>query len=178
MNWDAIQAVAELSAALGVLLSLIYVGFQVRQNTAALQAGTVARSSELMQRTRIRLWGDADAARIWEPAMSGIEVEDRTSQIRIRHLMVCLARDHEAVFYQHVAGQLPEPFWEGWIGEMRYIWCSPGGADALAALRVDFLSAPFVEFLDTQIVSTSEPPLLRFRSRWEEAARLRRARND
>jgi len=26
MNWDAIQAVAELSAAVGVLLSLIYVG--------------------------------------------------------------------------------------------------------------------------------------------------------
>ena len=74
MNWDAIQAVAELSAAVGVLLSLIYVGFQVRQNTAALQAGTVARSSELMQRTRLKLWGDADGARVWDQALSGVEV--------------------------------------------------------------------------------------------------------
>ena len=57
MNWEAIQAVAELSAAVGVLLSLVYVGLQVRQNTAALQAGTVARSSELMQRTRLRRLG-------------------------------------------------------------------------------------------------------------------------
>jgi hypothetical protein len=174
MNWDAIQAVAELSAAVGVLLSLLYVGLQVRQNTAALQAGTVARSSELMQRTRIRLWGDADAARIWDPALSGVEVEDRTNQFRIRHLMVSLARDHEAVFYQHLAGQLPEPIWEGWVGEMRLVWSSPGGADALAALRVDLLSAPFVEFLDAQVRSVSEPPILRLRSRWEEAAGKRR----
>jgi len=178
MNWDAIQAVAELSAALGVLLSLIYLGLQVRQNTAALRAGTVARSSELMQRTRLRLWGDVDAARIWEPAMSGAEVEDRTSQFRIRHLMVSLARDHEAVFYQHLFGQLPEPIWQGWVGEIRLVWCSPGGADALAALRgVDLLSTPFVEFLDAQILSASEPPLLQLRSRWEEAARMRRMRD-
>jgi hypothetical protein len=174
MNWEAIQAIAELSAAVGVLLSLIYLGLQVRQNTAALQAGTVARTSELMQRTRIRLWGDADAARIWDPAMSGTEVEDKTSQFRIRHLMVSLARDHEAVFYQHLTGQLPEPIWQGWVGEMRMVWCSPGGVDALAALRVDFLSAPFVEFLDAQMTSDAEPPLLQLRSRWEEAARTRR----
>ena len=176
MNWDAIQAIAELSAAVGVLLSLAYVGLQVRQNTAALRAGTVARSSELMQRTRMKLWGDADAAGIWEPAMSGTEVEDRTSQLRVRHLMVSLARDHEAVFYQHLMGQLPEPIWEGWIGEMRLVWCSPGGMDALAALRVGLLSAPFVEFLDAQIEASSEPPLLQLRSRWNEAAKLRRER--
>ena len=175
MNWDAIQAVAELSAAVGVLLSLIYVGLQVRQNTAALQAGTVARSSELMQRTRLRLWGDADGVRIWDQALSGVEVEDRERVLRIRHFMVSLARDHEAVFYQHLAGQLPEPIWEGWVGEMRLVWCSPGGSDALAAIRVDLLSVPFIEFLDTQIRSASEPPLLQLRSRWDEAAKTRRS---
>jgi len=174
MNWDAIQAVAELSAAVGVLLSLIYVGLQVRQNTAALRAGTVARSSELLQRTRLKLWGDGDGVRIWEQALSGAEVEDRATQFRIRHFMVSLARDHEAVFYQHLSGQLPEPIWDGWVGEMRLVWCSPGGADALAAIRVDLLSSPFVEFLDAQIETSSEPPLLQLRSRWEEAARMRR----
>jgi hypothetical protein len=178
MNWDAIQAVAELSAAVGVLISLVYVGLQVRQNTAALQAGTVARASELMERTRLRLWGDADSVHIWDQALSGVEVEDTERVLRVRHFMVSLARDHEAVFYQHLAGQLPEGYWEGWVGEMRLVWCSPGGADALAALRVHLLSAPFVEFLDAQILSASEPPLLQLRSRWDEAARMRRARDE
>ena len=106
--------------------------------------------------------------------MSGTEVGDKTDQFRIRHLMVSLARDHEAVFYQHLTGQLPEPIWQGWVGEMRMVRCSPGGVDALAALRVGFLSKPFVEFLDAQVTSDAEPPLLRLRSRWEEAARMRR----
>ena len=175
MSWDAIQALAELFAAVGVLLSLIYLGLQVRQNTAALQAGTVARSSEIMQRTRLKLWGDADGVRIWDQALSGVEVGDTERALRIRHFMVSLARDHEAVFYQHLAGQLPEPIWEGWVGEMRLVWCSPGGADALAA--IDFLSQPFVEFLDAQIKSSSESPLLQLRSRWDEAARMRRERD-
>jgi len=175
MSWDAIQALAELFAAVGVLLSLIYLGLQVRQNTAALQAGTVARSSEIMQRTRLKLWGDADGVRIWDQALSGVEVGDTERALRIRHFMVSLARDHEAVFYQHLAGQLPEPIWEGWVSEMRLVWCSPGGADALAA--IDFLSQPFVEFLDAQIKSSSESPLLQLRSRWDEAARMRRERD-
>ena len=56
MNWDAIQAIAELSAAFGVLLSLVYVGIQIRQNTASLRAGAVARSSELLSQLRSSLW--------------------------------------------------------------------------------------------------------------------------
>jgi hypothetical protein len=88
--------------------------------------------------------------------------------------MVSLARDHEAVFYQHRSGQLPEAIWQGWVGEMRLVWCSPGGADALAATRVDMLSSPFVEFLDAQIEASTDVPLLQLRSRWEQAAEARR----
>lgn len=37
MNWDAIGAIAEVVGVIAVVLSLIYVGFQVRQNTAQLR---------------------------------------------------------------------------------------------------------------------------------------------
>jgi hypothetical protein len=45
VNWDALAATAELLSALGVLASLLYVGTQIRQNTAwlrqqAFQLGT------------------------------------------------------------------------------------------------------------------------------------------
>jgi hypothetical protein len=45
MSWDAIAALAELLSALGVLASLVYLGFQIRQNTGwlkqqAFQLGT------------------------------------------------------------------------------------------------------------------------------------------
>ncbi len=37
MNWDAITAVAEVAGLLAVVVSLLYVGFQVRQNTQQLK---------------------------------------------------------------------------------------------------------------------------------------------
>ena len=36
MNWDAIGAIAEVVAAIGVILTLIYVAIQIRQNTELL----------------------------------------------------------------------------------------------------------------------------------------------
>ena len=108
MNWEAVQAVAELSAAIGVLLSLAYVAIQIRQNTASVRAGTVARSSEILSRLRDKLWSDVGAARIYERALSGDEGEDSADALRVRLFWVALARDYEAVFYQHLAGQLPD----------------------------------------------------------------------
>ena len=37
MNWDAIVAISQLVAAVGVILSLVFVGLQIKQNTRALQ---------------------------------------------------------------------------------------------------------------------------------------------
>ena len=34
MNWEAISTIAEVVSALAVIVSLLYLGFQVRQNTA------------------------------------------------------------------------------------------------------------------------------------------------
>ena len=41
MNWDAISAVAEILASLGVIISLIYLGLQIRNQTieARLESG-------------------------------------------------------------------------------------------------------------------------------------------
>ncbi len=37
MNWDAVGAIAEVVAVLGVVASLVFVGIQIRQNTVQLR---------------------------------------------------------------------------------------------------------------------------------------------
>ncbi len=37
MNWDAVGAVAELAGAGGVILSLVYLAVQIRQNTKQME---------------------------------------------------------------------------------------------------------------------------------------------
>ena len=41
MNWEAIGAIAELTGALAVFLTLVYLAVQIRQNTKALQGTTL-----------------------------------------------------------------------------------------------------------------------------------------
>ena len=44
MNWDAISAVAEIAGVIAVVVSLVYVGFQVRQNTMQLRQDNLLRN--------------------------------------------------------------------------------------------------------------------------------------
>ena len=52
MTWDAIVAISQLVAAVGVILSLIFVGLQIKQNTRALQRAE--HNSTMEQWTVIR----------------------------------------------------------------------------------------------------------------------------
>jgi len=174
MNWEATQAVAELAAAVGVLISLGYLAIQVRQNTASLQAGTVARSSETLNRIRSEIWTDAETARIYQLALSGAEIEDPLTTIRVRLFLVALARDYEAIYYQNVAGQLPEAMWEAWLKEMKLIFSTPGGADALVAMEDDLLDSQFVHFLKQELATADKAFMAAFRAKWDEVGRSRR----
>jgi hypothetical protein len=44
MNWEAISAIAEILGVLAVVISLIYVGFQVRQNTMQLRQDNLLKN--------------------------------------------------------------------------------------------------------------------------------------
>lgn len=46
MNWDAVGAIAELLGAIGVILSLIYLSVQIRQNTHSVRRASERQGSE------------------------------------------------------------------------------------------------------------------------------------
>ena len=50
MNWEAIGAVGEVLGAIGVILTLVYLAVQIRQNTAMMTAQTVQASVDATQR--------------------------------------------------------------------------------------------------------------------------------
>jgi cation transporter-like permease len=48
MNWDAVAAIAEALAVLGVIASLIYVALQVRQNSKLIDQSILATRSAMV----------------------------------------------------------------------------------------------------------------------------------
>ena len=53
MNWDAITAIAEVIGVIAVVISLVYVGMQVRQNTLQLRHISSMVQKELGSSTSI-----------------------------------------------------------------------------------------------------------------------------
>lgn len=178
MNWEATQAVAELVAALAVLGSLGYLAIQIRQNTASVQSGTVAQTSEILNRLRTEIWTDPESARIYDLALSGARIECASDATRMRLFWIALARDYEAIYYQYVGGQLPPSMWDGWAKEIVLIFSTPGGSDALEAMRDELLSAPFVQFLDDRLNRLDDAPIARIRDKWDLAGQKRRGEEE
>ena len=76
MNWDAIIAVAEIAGVIVVIASLIYVGVQIKQNTAIARATIVHETSVFYSRFYELLARDADLTDIYRRGIQGKELSD------------------------------------------------------------------------------------------------------
>lgn len=87
MNWDAIVAISQLVAAIGVVLSLIFVGLQIRQNTAVLQRNE--HNSTMTQWTVIRMAiaQNRDIAELMTSGLHGEAALDAADQLRLEHFL-------------------------------------------------------------------------------------------
>ena len=75
MNWDAVGAVAEMVGAVAVVVSLIYVGAQIRQSNRLSRADTFYNSNVQYAALMSQISGDGDLAKIYRRAKLGEELE-------------------------------------------------------------------------------------------------------
>src|SRR5438093_6803975 len=87
MNWDAIVAISQLVAAVGVILSLIFVGLQIKQNTGALQRNE--HNSTMAQWTVIRMAiaRNRDIAELMTAGLNGERAMDAADQLRLEQML-------------------------------------------------------------------------------------------
>ena len=95
MNWEAIGAVGEIVGALVVLVTLVYLAMQIRQNTKSVQAAAVDSANSQVSKIREVIFADADVANMYrrgneDPASLS---EDDTIRYRllIHNIMLSLS---------------------------------------------------------------------------------------
>ena len=87
MNWDAIVAISQLVAAVGVILSLVFVGLQIKQNRRALQR--TEHNSTMEQWTVIRqaIAQNRDIAELMTAGLQGERTLDSADQLRLEQML-------------------------------------------------------------------------------------------
>jgi hypothetical protein len=110
MNWEAVAAVGELAGAVGVIITLLYVGLQVRQNTSAIKAAAI-QDIAASTTAYLNTWtSDDELHRLFVRAGAGELPDDLTPQenVKLTIAFMSMLRVYEARYLQIRLGVLDE----------------------------------------------------------------------
>jgi hypothetical protein len=127
LDWTAVGAIGEMLGGMAVIVSLIYLSFQVRQNTRALRASSTESVVASLRDWMRPLILDPDTARLFRTGVEGewqsFSPDDRA---RFLHMLFGYLKTFENVHYQYRQGTLEPDLWEGWYNILSAYVMSPG----------------------------------------------------
>lgn len=114
MNWEAISGVADSLGALGVILSVLYLAYEVRSNTYTMRADAGTRAQMEWSRFNLVLSEHQDRdviVRIFDPVERLVNFTE-TERIAITFTLRAFAQQVEAQYFQYQAKLLEPEVWQ------------------------------------------------------------------
>jgi hypothetical protein len=87
MNWDALVAISQIVASVGVVISLIFVGLQIKQNTRALQRAEHNSTMEQWTVIRQAIAQNREIAELMTAGLQGERALDAADQLRLEQML-------------------------------------------------------------------------------------------
>lgn len=147
MDLETLARIGEFVGGTFVVVTLVYLAYQVRQNTRSLQAENYARVLDRMSTLQSRLSADADLNRL---VMVGAQRPGELTpaeRVRFSWALYELLGAGEFMFHQARAGALPPPVWERWRLGIAW-WLSHPGIRAWWDAKPAPMSTDFEAFAD------------------------------
>ena len=112
MNWEAIIAIAEVIGAIAVVLSLIYVATQIKQNTEASRAQSINQINGQYGALMSQIAMNGDLAQIYRKATDGEELQPDES-VRYTAYLSAFFAFIEEIYLLHRSGIYEENLGQG-----------------------------------------------------------------
>jgi hypothetical protein len=151
MNWDAIAAIAELLGAIGVIVSLVYLATQIRQNTRAAQLTSHEIILSSASSFNSLLSQNKDLARIYRVGAEDLASLDGDERTQFDFLHLQWFDWFENLYLRHERGFIDPGFWDRHISVMPPGLARPGVANWWAENKGTY-SAGFAELVDGLIL--------------------------
>lgn len=148
MNWNAIGALGEIFGGLAVVLSLVYVAAQLRQNTQALRRAASADAISAIRHWNDALIRDPEVGRIFTQGLTGIDSLSEADRIRFLTLMVNFFKTYEDLYYQYANGAMDPEVWAGWE-QLGVMYFNTVGMRQYWNERRPIFSASFQRWMDS-----------------------------
>ena len=117
MGLEDLGNLGEFVGAIAVVISLVYLAAQIRQNTRALHSSSYAQSAEQLWLVNLAIAQNSDLARIYAENAAGkpLTPEDMA---RLEASLACIFFGMENLFRQYERGLLDSDTWENVVRNM------------------------------------------------------------
>ena len=104
LSWDALGAIGEVVGAAGVLVTLVFLLNQLRQNTRALRAEGFRSAAQMIHAPTTLMIQDPEMTDIYARGNVNFEALDRIEQDRYHYLLTQRMHAIEMIAHYHGAG--------------------------------------------------------------------------
>lgn len=164
MDLATLANLGEFVGGFFVVVSLVYLAHQVRQNTKSLRTENYARVLDRMSTLQSNLSTDAELNRIVVLGAQDPGSLTRSERVRFSWAMYELLGAGEFMYHQGQDGALPKEVWNRWERTIAW-WLSSPGIQRWWAARPSPFSATFEAFVEETIRTRPlDPEVAR---RWE-----------
>jgi hypothetical protein len=143
-------SLAQIAGAIAVVISIGYLGVQIRRNTRALRLSAHQAATEAHSQYLGAVAQDENLARILRSAQSGTSNLTEDERFRLDMLLFQVFNHFENDFYHRREGVLPAPLAER-FSKVLASWLAQPGVQEWWALRRSLMSSDFATWVDSEM---------------------------
>ena len=163
-NLEAFAYIGEIIGAVAVVVSLIYLAIQVRQNTQAQRTENFSRALDRVAAIQASLSQDSETALLVSKGVSDVASLTSKERIQFTWAMYELFGAFEFIFFASRSDEIPDEVWRRWEGASKFWLSFPGVRDWWSVRPIPFTDS-FSQFVEAQLDNMPAEP--------ESAARYR-----
>jgi len=146
MNWEAINAVAQLVSSFAVVASLWYLGVQVHRSTRIARLSAQDAATTALRDVTRQFAETEENSRIWRMGLEDQGTLSLDDKARFFHFAFQFLKAMETIHFHFIYGLLDESIWRGWRNLYSHYLATPGLA-SYWRLRHNLFSERFQEFV-------------------------------
>ena len=155
MNWDAIGALGEILGALAVLITLVYLGRQIKQNTQEVRSSNYHGITDSFNALNVVVATNSEVARIFEAgnlSYSNMPADDQTQYAYLLHAGL---RVWDVLYYQSHNGTGDKTLWDAEKQSLENFLRPQGARDWWRSRPFKF-SADFESYVESVVIPNIE----------------------
>lgn len=169
VNLEKVTSVAEIVSAIALIISLLYVAREVKQNTMATKSTTYQAIHDAEDQFWSSLSADKELSALWNKGLkNGISSLDLDEQAQFTIAVKRLIYMFQNVHYQRRKDVVDDELWDAWVASLDEFLSKSGFQDVIESTK-PHLSSYFNDLIESRLEEKKITFLLRKEKSLEKA---------